>query len=250
MPLPPRVTHALARLRHLASLDCGGPESIGPVLCELRHLIGFDLGAYFHAGADGALDAHVEDDAMLDPLSAHFDPVVLRSDDYDRVMRLGNVADWLSLALRAPQGPAIGMLLLFRPPGSRPFSSSEVAQLARLEQGLARMLRPHDLPADDSEVLRDALLIASPVGRPLWLSLEAESLLALAFGWRCTNGGRCRRHCSCWRSACAGRLRHRGWRLRRKWKCATPTDRSCCALRRCRRLRGRAKPWPGTASSA
>jgi len=224
MPKSRRSTQALAHLRHMTSLDCSGPECIAPVLQELRHLIGFETSAYFHAAADGTLDAHVADDALLAPLSNHFgDPAVLRSEAelfdtvlqqgcdiarhprgpqtlaqmlrvprasllrsayYDRVMCPGGVADWLALPLRAPQGQAIGMLFLFRAEGGRAFSRSDAAQLARLEVNLARVLQPTDLLADDSEVLREALLIAAPTGRPMWLSPEAESLLALAFGWR------------------------------------------------------------------
>ena len=118
---------------------------------------------------------------------------LLRSDYYNVVMRPAGVADWLSLPLRAPQGQGmgqgVGMLFLFRPPGARPFADEDLAMLARLQAWLARTLWPGGVNAG-GEVLREGVLVATPLGQPLWASPEAEALMAQALGWRWRGAGR------------------------------------------------------------
>lgn len=222
MPPSRRATQALAQLRHLACLDCSGPELLTPVLQELRHLVGFESSGYFHPGAGGELQAHMEHPAVQAAVPDHFDPRILRSeqqvffnslrgaddiarhphgphtlgqmlrvphagllrsDYYNVVMRPAGVADWLSLVLRTPRGQALGMLFLFRPAGARHFAQDDLATLRRLQAALARTLAPG--PDDDEgEVQQQGLLVLSPDGRLLGLSAQAQALMAQAFGWR------------------------------------------------------------------
>ena len=228
MPTHRPATNALAHLRHLARLDASGPELIAPVLASLHALIGFDSSGYFHPGAGGELDVHMEHPAVQAAVPDHFDPRILasetrvfhnvlqhgddiarhprgpqslaqmlrvpaaellRSDYYNVVMRPAGVADWLSLPLRAPQGQGVGMLFLFRPAGARPFGDEDLATLARLQACLARVLCPGGVDAG-GEVLREGVLVATPLGQPLWASPEAEALMARALGWRWRGVGR------------------------------------------------------------
>ncbi|WP_132978760.1 MULTISPECIES: helix-turn-helix transcriptional regulator [Pigmentiphaga] len=224
----PRPTgQALARLHQLACLDVGGPQLIQPMLEAMHPLIGFESGGYFYPDGNGELEAHMEDADVQASVPEHFDPRILRSENemfhnslraardivlhghgprtmgqmlrashvdlrrsdyYNVVMRPARVADWLCLALRAPQGQGIGMLFLFRPPGAPPFRPEEIATLARLEPHLAHALQPGELDAQDSEIHRQGLLVATPQGRPLWISPDAEALMPLAFGWRWRRG--------------------------------------------------------------
>lgn len=230
MALHRQATNALAHLRHLARLDASGPELIGSVLESLRALIGFDSSGYFYPGAAGELDVHMEHPTVQAAVPDHFDPRILasearvfrnvlqhpgdiahhpsgpqtlaqmlrvpaaellRSDYYNVVMRPAGVADWLSLPLRAPQGQVVGMLFLFRPARSRPFSADELAMLARLQPSLTRALWASGTDAEArGDVVREGLLIVSPRGQPLWASPEAEALLAHALGWRWRAHGR------------------------------------------------------------
>ncbi len=118
---------------------------------------------------------------------------LLRSDYYNVVMRPAGVADWLSLPLRAPQiqgvGVGVGMLFLFRPAGARPFGAEDLATLARLQPSLARALWPGGVDAG-GEVLREGVLVVTPLGQPLWASPEAEALMAQALGWRWRGTGK------------------------------------------------------------
>jgi len=217
------ASHALASLHQMTCLDTGGPQLIQPLLQTMHQLIGFESGGYFYPGGDGELEAHMEDPGVAASVPEHFDPRILdsenrmfhntlrqssdialhehgprtlgqmlkgsyaellRSDYYNVVMRPACVGDWLCLALRTPQDQNIGMLFLFRPAGARPFQPGEIALLARLEAHLARALQPGQSEADDRDVQRQGLLIATLDGRPLWICPEAEALMPLAFGWR------------------------------------------------------------------
>ncbi|WP_354447996.1 helix-turn-helix transcriptional regulator [Ottowia thiooxydans] len=113
---------------------------------------------------------------------------LLRSDFYNVLLRPADVAHWVSLVLRTPQGRGIGTLIFYRHAGSRPFAQDEVASLAPLEASLAAILEPCDLDTKDSEVHAQGLLIATQQGQPLWISPEAEALMPLAFGWRWRRG--------------------------------------------------------------
>lgn len=224
MPTHRQATNALAHLRHLARLDASGPELIDPVLESLHALIGFESSGYFYPGAGGELDVHMEHPTVQAAVPDHFDPRILasearvfrnvlqhsddigrhpsgpqslaqmlrvspadlhRSDYYNVVMRPAGVADWLSLPLRSPQGQPVGMLFLFRPARSRPFGADELATLARLQPSLTRALWAGGIDGDGSgDVVREGLLIVTPMGQPLWASPEAEALIAQALGWR------------------------------------------------------------------
>ena len=110
-----------------------------------------------------------------------------RSDYYEAIMRPAQVATWMALVLCTPQGRGLGVLALYRHAGARPFrqfTHEELAALAPLETCLARVLQPGEPDTDEGEVRASGLLIASPAGRLLWTSPEAERLLPLAFGWR------------------------------------------------------------------
>ena len=207
----------------MACLDFNGPQLIAPVLQQLHRLIGFDSGGYFHPGTDGELEAYLENPALQAAMPDYFDPrmlrseslvfhrslrrfgevvrhehgphvleqlikvpyaELLRSDYYNVVLRPSEVSNWMSLVLRTPQGQGIGMLFLYRHGGARSFGRGDTAALAHLEPCLARVLQPGELDAEGSVVAERGLLIASPLGRLLWISPEAERLMPLAFGWR------------------------------------------------------------------
>lgn len=229
MPRRRERTQAIARLHQMACLDWNGPQLIAPVLRELRRIIAFDSGGYFYPGTDGELDAYLENPALQAAMPDYFDPHMLRnerqvfhrslqrfgevvrhehgphlleqlikvpyadlrrSDYYNAVLRPSDVANWMSLVLRTPQGQGIGMLCLYRHGGARSFRLDEAAELAPLEACLARVLQPGELNTDDSVVADSGLLIVAPMGRLLWISPEAERLMPLAFGWRwCANRG-------------------------------------------------------------
>ena len=211
----------------MSCLNTGGPQLIRPLLQTLHQLIGFESGGYFYPGIDGELEAHMEDPGVEASVPEHFDPCILRSesqifhntlrqssdivlhrygpstlsqmlkvshagllrsDYYNVVMWPASVEDWLCLALRTPQGQSIGMLFLFRPLGARPFQPNDIALLRRFEDHLACALQPGEVDADDGEIHRQGLLIATPGGRPLWICPEAEALMPLAFGWRWRRG--------------------------------------------------------------
>lgn len=109
---------------------------------------------------------------------------LMRSDFYDALLRPARVVDWVSLALRTPQGRGFGTLSLYRYAGSPRFRQEEAAAFTPLEASLACVLQPGALDAGDGEVHSQGLLIATPQGRLLWLSPEAEALMPQAFGWR------------------------------------------------------------------
>ncbi|MBN9367267.1 MAG: helix-turn-helix transcriptional regulator [Comamonadaceae bacterium] len=229
MPNRREKKQALARLHQMACLDFNGPQRIVPVLQQLRHLIGFDAGGYFHPGTDGELEGYLENPTLQAAMPDYFDPrmlasesqvfhrslrrfgevvhhehgphvleqlikvpyaKLLRSDYYNVVLRPSQVSNWMSLALRTPQGQGIGMLFLYRHGEARSFGRNDVAMLARLESCLARVLQSGELDAEGSVVAERGLLVATPLGRLLWISPEAERLMPLAFGWRwCANRG-------------------------------------------------------------
>jgi len=214
---------ALARLQKMALLDFRGPELIEPVLHELHQLIEFDTGGYFHPGRDGALDAFVEPSLARDLMYLYFEPDVIasehqvirrsvhdfegavlqdhgaqvmeqllkvsvgelvRSDFYNFTLRPAELLDCMSLMLRTAQGAGVGVLKLYRGPRAPRFGASDVAMFNLLEPWLARTLQPGELDARDSLVHESAMLVATPQGRLLWTSPEADALMALAFGPR------------------------------------------------------------------
>lgn len=213
----------MARLQQMACLDLNGPQLIEPVLHELHRLIGFDTGGYFYPGAEGGLDAYIEPSIARECMHTYFDPELMaterqvirrsahdfagavradhgaqvmeqllsvpmdafmRSDFYNLVLRPAELLDCLSLVLRTPQGEGVGSLKLYRRPGAARFAAEDAAMLERLEPWLARALQPGEIDAHDSVVHDSAVLIASPSGRLLWTSPEADQLMALAFGPR------------------------------------------------------------------
>ncbi|WP_406626040.1 LuxR C-terminal-related transcriptional regulator [Acidovorax sp. SDU_ACID1] len=212
----------------MACLDFNGPQCIAPVLQQLHRLIGFDSAGYFYPGSDGELQAHLENPALAAAMPDYFDPrmlasesqvfhrslrrfgdvvrhehgphvleqlikvpyaALLKSDYYNVVLRPAQVSNWMSLVLRTPQSLGLGMLFLYRHGAAPPFGRQETAVLAQLEPCLARLLQPGELDAEDSAVAESGLLIATPLGRLLWISPEAERLMPLAFGWRWHHAG-------------------------------------------------------------
>ena len=115
--------------------------------------------------------------------------VLQRSDYHEAIMRPAQISTWIALVLCTPQRRGLGVLSLYRHAGAPQFTQQEMATLAPLEACLARALQPGELDADDSEVQASGLLIATPQGRLLWTSAEAERLMPLAFGWRWRGAG-------------------------------------------------------------
>lgn len=226
MPTHRRVQRqAIARLHQMACLDFNGPQLIASVFQELHQLIDFDYGGYFYPGSDGDLEVFMEAPHMRALMPTYFDNQLLeserkvvsrsarffseavryeygpqmldrlikvpwsefqRSDFYNVVVRPADVMDCVSLVLRTSQGGGIGAIKLYRAVSSPRFQREEIAVLAQIEPYLARALQYGEMDAEDSVVQDSALLIATPMGRLLWLSPEAEVLMALAFGprWR------------------------------------------------------------------
>lgn len=118
-------------------------------------------------------------------------PELRRSDFYNVVMRPMGFEDCMSLVLRTPHGQGIGTLKFYREAASPAFGPADAALLARLEPVLAQILEGGGEQAaatGDGEVHGQGMLIATPQGRLLWMSPEAEALLPLAFGWRWRRG--------------------------------------------------------------
>jgi len=223
MSLSRTQQQALARLRQMACLDFSGLQLIEPVLHELHRLIGFDSGVFFYPDAQGALDAYIEPSPAREWMHLYFDPRMkaqelklvryslhdfdaavrhehgvllmeqilqvthhefIRSDFYNELARPSEWQDFLSLVLRTPQGRGVGSLKLCRRPGAPRFASEDIALLERTSPWLARALQPGELDAQDSVVHDSAMLVATPQGRLLWTSPQADQLMALAFGMR------------------------------------------------------------------
>jgi DNA-binding CsgD family transcriptional regulator len=222
MPSPLRPDrHALARLHRLASLEAGGMQLIEPLLQELRRVVGFDFACMLYPGSDGELTNYAQE-PMQSVAQDYFDARVLRSerqvlvrsprdfgemvrhehgprlmreqmtvpmaemlrsDYYDAVMRATGARDYMSLVLRTAQGVGLGVIHLFRDAATAGFAPPDKALLARLEAHLARALQGGECDAQDSEVHSQGVLIATPQGRLMWISPEAEALMPLAFGW-------------------------------------------------------------------
>lgn len=211
------------RLHRMAGLDVGGVSAIEPMLAELRQVVRFDFGGLLYPGSDGNIAAYVQESPLLDVVADSFDPRILqserhvlgrsshdlagavaheygpkllreliqvpmhefqRSDFYNVVARPGEGREYLKLTLRSPQGAGLGTLFLFREATSPWFTNEEVEELARLEMLLARILQSSECDSDRCEVHSQGMLVLTPAGHPLWLSNEAEQLLAMAFGWR------------------------------------------------------------------
>ena len=226
MPTHRRVQRqAIARLHQMACLDFNGPQLIASVLQELHHLIGFDYGGYFYPGSDGELEVFMEAPHMRALMPTYFDNRLLeserrvvtrsarffseavryehgpqmldrlikvpwdeflRSDFYNVVIRPADVKDCVSLVLRTPQGQGIGAVKLYRAASSPWFRPEEIKVLGQIESCLARALQFGEMDAGDSVVQGGGLLVASPMGKLLWLSPEAGPMMELAFGprWR------------------------------------------------------------------
>ncbi|MET4579674.1 helix-turn-helix transcriptional regulator [Ottowia thiooxydans] len=215
--------HALARLHRMSSLEMGGVWLIEPMLAELAHVVRFDFGGLLYPSSDGAVAAYVQDGPLLDVVADSFEPHILqserhvlgrsshdlsgavaheygpkllreliqvplrefqRSDFFNVVARPGEGTEYLKLTLRTPQGAGVGTLFLFREATSPLFTPHDVANVARLEPHLARILQSGECDSDQSEIHGEGLLVVTPAGKPLWLSPETEALLAMAFGWR------------------------------------------------------------------
>ncbi|MES2611327.1 MAG: helix-turn-helix transcriptional regulator [Pseudomonadota bacterium] len=223
MPLPVRPDrHAFARLHHLASLEAGGMQLIEPLLQELRRVVGFDFGCLLYPGSDGELMNYAQE-PMQSVARDYFEARILRSerqvllrsprdfgelvrhehgprlmreqmavpmaellrsDYYDAVMRATGARDYMSLVLRTAQGVGLGVIHLFRDAAAPDFTPQDAALLGRLEPHLARTLQAGERDAQDSEVHSQGVLVATPEGRPKWISPEAEALMPQAFGWR------------------------------------------------------------------
>ncbi|MBH1963387.1 MAG: helix-turn-helix transcriptional regulator [Comamonadaceae bacterium] len=207
----------------MACLDFSGLTLIEPVLHELHRLIGFDTGVYFHPDASGNLDAYIEPSVAREWMHRYFDPQMaalehevvnysshdfasavryergvlemeqlisvprsafIRSDFYNQVARPSELQDFLSLVLRTPQGQGVGSLKLCRKPDAPRFTPADIELLARLEPWLARILQNGELNTRESVVHDNAMLVATPQGRLLWSSPQADRLMALAFGLR------------------------------------------------------------------
>ncbi|MET4576808.1 helix-turn-helix transcriptional regulator [Ottowia thiooxydans] len=214
---------AIERLQLMACLDFSGQALIEPVLHELHRLIGFDTGVYFYPDASGALDAYIEPSVAREWMHRYFDPqmaalehevvnysshdfasavrhehgvlemeqlisvprsVFIGSDFYNQVARPSELQDFLSLVLRTPQGQGVGSLKLCRKPGAPRFTPVDIALLAGLEPWLARILQSGERDTQESVVHDNAMLVATPQGRLLWSSPQADRLMALAFGLR------------------------------------------------------------------
>lgn len=222
MPAPHRPDrHALARLHRMASLEAGGVQLIEPLLQELRRVVGFDFGCMLYPGADGELMNYAQE-PMQSVAQDYFDARILRSerqvlvrsprdfgetvrhehgprlmreqmvvsmaemqrsDYYEAVMRATGAKDYMSLALRTPQGVGLGVIHLFRDSAAPDFTPQDAALVARLEAHLARALQDGERDAQGSEVHSQGVLVATPQGRLMWISPEAEALMPLAFGW-------------------------------------------------------------------
>jgi len=210
----------------MACLDAGGVQFIEPLLQELRRVVGFDFGCMLYPGSGGDLMNYAQE-PMQSVAAQYFDARILRSerqvlarsprdfgevvrhehgpkllrelmavpmaellrsDYYGAVMQPTGAKDYMSLVLRTPQGVGLGVIHLFRDAAAPWFTPHDVALLARLEPHLARILQDGEHDAQRSEVHAEGVLIATPQGRPLWLSPEAEALMPLAFGWRWRRG--------------------------------------------------------------
>lgn len=210
----------------MACLDAGGVQFIEPLLQELRRVVGFDFGCMLYPGSGGDLMNYAQE-PMQSVAAQYFDARILRSerqvlarsprdfgevvrhehgpkllrelmavpmaellrsDYYGAVMQPTGAKDYMSLVLRTPQGVGLGVIHLFRDAAAPWFTPHDVALLARLEPHLARILQDGEHDAEGSEVHAEGVLIATPQGRPLWLSPEAEALMPLAFGWRWRRG--------------------------------------------------------------
>ncbi|CAN7413269.1 helix-turn-helix transcriptional regulator [Acidovorax sp. LjRoot66] len=222
MPTPFRPDrHALARLHRMASLEAGGMQLIEPLLQELRRVVGFDFGCMLYPGSDGELMNYAQE-PMQSVARDYFDARILRSerqvlvrsprdfgevvrhehgprlmreqmavpltellrsDYYDAVMRPTGAKDYMSLVLRTAQGVGLAVIHLFRDASAPDFTPQDAALLARLEAHLARALQQGERDAQGSEVHSQGVLVATPQGRLMWISPEAEALMPLAFGW-------------------------------------------------------------------
>ncbi|WP_300615858.1 helix-turn-helix transcriptional regulator [Dokdonella sp.] len=80
MPRRRAQQQAIARLHQMACLDFSGPQLVASVLHELRRVVAFDSGGYFHPGDGGLLDAYLESPAVQAVMPDYFDPRILRSE--------------------------------------------------------------------------------------------------------------------------------------------------------------------------
>jgi DNA-binding CsgD family transcriptional regulator len=219
---PQRVRRAAARIRQLACLDVTGPQLAPLVLQELRDVLPFDTGGYFHPGAGGALECYMEEPDVQAIVPAYLDermqqqvqrvarpydeaarlefgpqikaqlikvplPEFERSDFYNVLLRPVGLIDCVSLMPRLADDQPVGALKLYRTTDVQPFVLGELGELARLERFIAMALASGTHPPlDDSWTEGTELLIMTPEGRLLWMSERGESWMAMALGshWR------------------------------------------------------------------
>lgn len=112
MPPSRRVQkQAIARLHQMACLDCTGPQLIASVLRELRHVVAFDSGGYFHPGDGDAPGGYVENPCLRAVMPDYFDAHVQRSEGQVLSRRLDNFSDVPVPSRRKPSVLEPGQLL-------------------------------------------------------------------------------------------------------------------------------------------
>lgn len=220
---PRRARQAAARVRQLACLDVTGPQLAPLLLRELRDVLPFDTGGYFHPGAEGRLESFMEapDVQAMVPLYldarmqrderrvsrsyaqaalCEFGPQnrdrltkvpwseFIRSDFYNLLLRPIGLDDCVGLMPRPADGAApTGSLKFYRYARPVSFGDDELQGLAQLERFIALALTPSGgSAAQDMEAMGSEMLVATPAGRLLWMSARGEAWMAAAFGshWR------------------------------------------------------------------
>jgi DNA-binding CsgD family transcriptional regulator len=217
-PNPQRVKLAAARIRQFACLDITGPQLAPLLLRELRDVLAFDTGGYFHPGADQRLESYMEAADVQAMVPLYLDPRMqqderrvartyeqaaqqefgpqtkeqlikvpwaefVRSDFYNVLLHPIGLDDCVSLMPRLAGGRPVGSLKLYRRRSAVDFRPAELRELGRLERFLAQALEPKSAPAhDETEAQGSEMLVTTAEGRLLWMSARAERLLAQAFG--------------------------------------------------------------------
>jgi DNA-binding CsgD family transcriptional regulator len=219
-----RVRLAAARIRQLACLDATGPQLAPLLLRELREVVAFDTGGYFHPGASGAIESFMEAPEMraVMPLyydehmqsqerrltgtyaqaaQEHFGPQMKAqlvkvpmwefesSDFYNALVRPAGLLDCVSLMPRQGRSQPVGALKLYRCTNLLAFHASELGELARLERFLAMALEPRAAAVlDDDQEQGTEMLIVTAQGRVLWMSARSETWMTMALGERWRGG--------------------------------------------------------------
>ncbi|VTU21465.1 helix-turn-helix transcriptional regulator [Variovorax sp. RA8] len=218
-----RVREAAVRIRQLSCLDVTGPHLAPLLLRELRGVLAFDTGGYFHPGADGRLESFMEAPDIQAMVPIYLDERLQRDErrvarsyeqaarteigpqvrdqlikvpwaefqrsDYNNVLlRPVGLHDCVSLMPRHADGRPVGSIKLYRRTTLLDFRSDELHEFARLERFLAVALTPPEGTAASHEMDAQGteMLVATPEGRLLWMSAQGAALMAAAFGshWR------------------------------------------------------------------